>query len=114
VTLHSPEDPHTSDQPIYSVNDELSGEALRHAFNVGTIEEKVPYGMDEYDPKIHGDDMDVYRSAQALGYRYQDYPEPTTPKHFMDALQVGYISECHKAMGGDFFQLGRECVLLFI
>jgi len=97
ATLHGPEDPHTSDQPIYSINDELSCEALRHAFNVGTIEGKVPYGMDKYDPKIHGDDMDVYRSAQALGYRYQDYPEPTTPKHFMDALKVGYISARHKA-----------------
>jgi len=33
ATLHGPEDPHTSNQPICSVNDELSGEALRHAFN---------------------------------------------------------------------------------
>jgi len=109
ATLHGPEDPHTSNQPICSVNDELSGEALRHAFNVGTIKGKVPYGMDEYDPKIHGDDMDLYRSASALGYCYQDYPEPTTPKHFMDALQVGYISARHKAMGGPVMYLKAIC-----
>ena len=78
----------------------LSGEALRHAFNVGTIKGIVPYGMEAYDPKLHGEDMDLYRSAYALGHWHQDYLEPTTPKHFMDALQVGYISERHQAMGG--------------
>jgi len=105
----SPEDPHTSDLPIYSVEDKLSGEALQHAFNVGTIEGIVPHGVKAYDPKLHGEDMDLYRSAYALGYRHQDYSEPTTPKHFMDALQVGYVSERHKAMGGLVMYLKAIC-----
>ena len=104
-----PEDPHTSDRPIYSVEEVLSGEALRHAFNVGIIEGIVPYGMEAYDPKLHGEDMDLYRSAHALGYRHEDYSEPTTPKHFMDALEVGYISARHKTMGGPVMYLKAIC-----
>ena len=104
-----PEDPHTSDLPIYSVKDELSSKALRHAFNVGTIEGIIPYGMEAYDPKLHGEDTNLYRSAYALGYQHQDYSEPTTPKHFMDTLQVGYISKCHKAMGGPVMYLKVIC-----
>ena len=65
--------------------------------------------MEAYDPKLHGEDMDLYRSAYALGYRHQDYLEPTTPKHFMDALQVGYISKRHKAMGGPVMYLKAIC-----
>jgi len=106
-----PEDPHTSNQPICtaSVKDELSSEALRHAFNVGTIKGIVPYGMKAYDPKLHGEDRDLCRSAYALGYWHQDYSEPTTPKHFMDALQVGYIFERHNAMGGPVMYLKAMC-----
>ena len=43
-----PEDPHTSDRPIHSVEDELSGEALRHAFNVGAVEGIVPCGVEAH------------------------------------------------------------------
>jgi len=45
-----PEDPHVSDRPIYSIEDELSGAALCHAVNVGIIEGIAPYGMESYDP----------------------------------------------------------------
>jgi len=95
-----PEDPHTSKRPIYSIKDKVSGSALRHAFNIGTIEGIVPHGMEAYEPDFHGDDMDAFRSAYALGYSHEDYSEPTTAKQFMDALRVGYIRERHDAMGG--------------
>jgi len=104
-----PEDPHTSDWPIHSVEDELSAEALRHAFIVGTAEGIVPCGMEACDPKLHGDDMDLCRSAQALGHRHEDCSEPTTPKHFMDALKAGCISARHQKLGGPVMHLKAIC-----
>jgi len=103
-----PKDPHTSDRPIYSVEEALSGEALRHAFNVRTIEGIVPYGMEAYDPNIHGDDMDVYRSAQGIRIPLPRLPGTDDTKTLYGCTPSGlylcapqsngwtsHVSQCH-------------------